>query len=103
MGKYPVSKCLNLPRAAGKEQNKRKAEAGEVVCGQMTQKAQGVHCTKDHRKQEKGRHLTIIRAIEGKGKTSMYNVCQVQRHHLLTPSQQMGKTKAQEDSNKVDR
>lgn len=39
MGKYPVSKCLNLPREAGKKQNERKVEAGEVVCGQMAQKA----------------------------------------------------------------
>lgn len=71
MGKYPVSKCLNLPRAAGKEQNERKAEAREVVCDQMTQKAQGVHCTMGNRKREKGRHITIMRAIEDKGKTSM--------------------------------
>lgn len=58
--------------------------------------------TMDNRKQEKGRHLTIMRAIEGKGKTPMCNVCQGQCHNHLTPSRQMGKTKAQEGSNKVD-
>lgn len=102
MGKYPVSKCLNLPRAAGKEQNERKAEAREVVCDQMTQKAQGVHCTMGNRKREKGRHVTIMRAKEDKGKTSMCNVCQGHCYNHLTPSRQMGKTKAQYGSNKVD-
>lgn len=59
-------------------------------------------CTTDNRTQEKGRHLTVMRAIEGKGKASMCNVCQVQCHNHLTASRQMGKTKAQEGSNKVD-
>lgn len=73
-----------------------------MVCDQMAQKAQGVHCTTDNRKSEKGRHLTIMRAIEDKGKTSMCNVCQGHCYNHLTPIRQMGKTKTQNSSNKVD-
>lgn len=80
-----------------KKQNERKVEAGEVVWSNGSE-----GCTMDNRKQEKGRHVTIMRAIEGKGKTSMCSVCQVQCHNHLTASRQMGKTKAQEGSNKVD-